>query len=1375
MKRKWSGTGNNMATTRQIAITLLLLCIASACDGSRRTAQRRKDTSLERDYYQPAPSVETLSSLAEETGAAGFEHYTEGKALVKRLIPERTEPDLDLIRHDGVIGKAGVDFPAFPNIPPTGFNCKNVPTGYYADLETDCQVFHICDTSRKISFLCPNGTIFSQSHLICDWWFKVDCASAPALYESSAEYYSNEQKKSQKITQSLSKTLELPQISSDASNIQPSKTPLRRTTLKDLPTSTTERLLRHRQRLQSDNTPPLGNPKPTSRSFQSLFTESNYNPTQKTVYPPVPSGFEKRRKLVQLIGNNFANTPRPTLPTYTDAATYRNPAPSGGDFNTIKEMQVAAESASFANNNNRQFLQDYTKNFRPYPVYTPNVPAVRVGKAKANPTLTTLFEIRNKNVEQQQSYVDSTTKRATLLPYTKSYSNTINEKQPYTRPGVSLLKEFLEREKNKTATTTEKITTATDRADHYSTKDTYETVTKIPHTTRSDSYFTDTASSIRYDVFSTNNFHHASTEPNYQERRERLLRKLNLDSLITTEPTVTTTDDKQYGKRPGLVVPPSLTPKTLHTLAIYYATALDNLSTTTPVPDAADAETTTTAIDDYEMLEDGLPALFSRHTINKYSKLFGQHGENSDLLEEIRLDPNGTYNELTDDLAVMQSQNPLATSPQIRELAQVFTHALSAYLQDPVQFRKVLSNIRPTEPSFGEVVTATEESVYNTETTTTINEEDDEILGFSDENKARPALAQLRDGKSLNPSTVYPVYNTETDPPTTKAIETTTTPQPTTPASTLRSIFRCCGRISASYTTAATPREYSVTHSSYSNTVASNVNTLASNYGENLVTTTENSYAVPRYGGFQNNTQESNDSPYGKGVNPTGAQPLNEYVENTNLPTAWGIDASDVTSLPITSVQLNEFESKKIKPTTYSPPTTTPVYFTEKDTSGELENEEELQRAHSQSFVSPQDNSLRQGKNINFDAETKTTVKKPAEELEAPTISDQGETTTILPTTSGYLPTTTSKNEDNEAPTTYLPEISSIFTSPDSDKSTNIFQWSNNFENWQSTVVLDPMTLNDGLSENAPHHGLQSGSQTTAWAGSFNTATTPVADYTGTVEQEVSSSQFISQTTPANRVVDDSKRKGRLLNPSTSTESNQDLTTIAETVVEKAKEIMGGMNATTTEKLMNVMKKTKSKTVRRLILLLVQTCDDDHNSTAEASKKALLEALMAVSQKDMDEMAKEQEELTQTTIADYDSNLYTNTHRRTDKTLETVRAPSRVADRRGKSINFDPSAINSLSNPSTTQAPKTTEAIVETTVSNTTPTPFTRTTPANRRGTKKFLTKSSNLEIKTTVIPFDAPTAAARISAGGSEVKTVSDTRAIELLRSLYSIAAKWG
>ena len=49
--------------------------------------------------------------------------------------------------------------------------------GYYADPEMQCQGYHVCLTppnafmDRKTSFLCPNGTIFSQSLLTCDWWY----------------------------------------------------------------------------------------------------------------------------------------------------------------------------------------------------------------------------------------------------------------------------------------------------------------------------------------------------------------------------------------------------------------------------------------------------------------------------------------------------------------------------------------------------------------------------------------------------------------------------------------------------------------------------------------------------------------------------------------------------------------------------------------------------------------------------------------------------------------------------------------------------------------------------------------------------------------------------------------------------------------------------------------------------------------------------------------------------------------------------------------------------------------------------------------------------------------------------------------------------
>lgn len=1157
----------------------------------------------------------------------------------------------------------------------------------------------------------------------------------------------------------MSKNPDLQQLSSDTHiRPEPKKASI------NVP-STTERLLKHRHRIQENV-----NTKATSRSFQSLFPESNFNPTQRT---QASTAFEKRRKnLVQLIANNFGNVPtRTTQPTYTQASTYRTTAPPG-DYNSIREMQVAAETASFANNNNRQFLQDYNnKNFRPYPVYTPNLTA-RLSKAKSNPTLTTLYDFRDKNINPAN---ESTSKRPTLVPYTKSYTSSLNDKrEPYTRPGVSLLKEFLVKEKNKTAstttTTTEKVIEATERFDYYGnknnignkvtveTKDTYESVTKIPQTTRPDNnYHRQTASSERLDVYSsTNQFSPTTTESSYQGRRERLMRKLNLDAFSPTEATAQSTiTEKFYGdlpNRPGLVVPPSLTPKTLHTLAIYYATALDNLSTTTS---PQETETTTGAFDEYETNEDGIPpfALFSQHTINKYSNLFAQGMQNPELLEELKLDPNGTYNELAEDLTVQQSQNPIATSPQIRELAQVFTHALSAYLQDPVQFRKVLSDIRPTHPSFGDMLITTEEP-SNTEPTTTVNEEDDEILGFSDDNKIRPALASLRDPKSLNIATDY----------TNISEELTTTQKPYTPETstfvltTPSSPFRCCGKISASYTSASAP-DAATTPVPFTNTVATSVNTLVNNFTDSQSTTTENSY-IPKYGGFQNNSQ-INNSPYGRGVNPVDARPLSEYVEVTNLPTAWGVDASIVSSPPASNSQANIFESKKIRTTTTFPATTA-VYFTETD-SIELENEEELQRAHSQSFVTPQSNNLRQGKQINID-EAKTTVRKPSEELEAPTLPDF-DVTTVQTT---IAPITTIKTDDTESFTTVSPFSGNVFTSPEVDKTTYHFQWPSTYESWQSTVI-DPITLNDNLSPSGPEQSSQPVvRQTNSWIN--NAATTPATEYTGTSEQSYSSSDTVQLTTHGTRNDD---RIGKLLRDPTSTEAAQDLTTITETVVEKAKEIMGGMNATTTEKLMNVMKKTKSKTVRRLILLLIQTCDDDHNTTAEASKKALLEALMAVSQKDMDEIIKEDVTDAPTTEADIETARTNDPIRNSDRVNERPEIRSRLTDRRGKSLNFDPNAINSLSNPSTPENIKPSEFTIE----SVTTTQFPKTS-SNRRGTKKFLIRTSPVNASVTKPPaagVDSPIAEARTAAQTTDLKTAADTRALELLRSLYTIAARWG
>lgn len=50
--------------------------------------------------------------------------------------------------------------------------------------------WHYCDIDgRQASFLCPNGTQFSQAVFVCDWWFNVRCDLSPRLYAINARLY----------------------------------------------------------------------------------------------------------------------------------------------------------------------------------------------------------------------------------------------------------------------------------------------------------------------------------------------------------------------------------------------------------------------------------------------------------------------------------------------------------------------------------------------------------------------------------------------------------------------------------------------------------------------------------------------------------------------------------------------------------------------------------------------------------------------------------------------------------------------------------------------------------------------------------------------------------------------------------------------------------------------------------------------------------------------------------------------------------------------------------------------------------------------------------------------------------------------------------
>ncbi|XP_055856283.1 mucin-2 isoform X3 [Episyrphus balteatus] len=72
------------------------------------------------------------------------------------------------------------------NFPKTSFTCTGRPAGYYADIETGCQVYHMCDgLGRQFSYSCPNTTLFQQRMLICDHWYMVNCSKAEMDYAAN--------------------------------------------------------------------------------------------------------------------------------------------------------------------------------------------------------------------------------------------------------------------------------------------------------------------------------------------------------------------------------------------------------------------------------------------------------------------------------------------------------------------------------------------------------------------------------------------------------------------------------------------------------------------------------------------------------------------------------------------------------------------------------------------------------------------------------------------------------------------------------------------------------------------------------------------------------------------------------------------------------------------------------------------------------------------------------------------------------------------------------------------------------------------------------------------------------------------------------------
>lgn len=231
--------------------------------------------------------------------------------------------------------------------------------------------------------------------------------------------------------------------------------------------------------------------------------------------------------------------------------------------------------------------------------------------------------------------------------------------------------------------------------------------------------FSETPETASYDISSASPFRPATTTAASQTVASTLPTTLatakplstyeNVDNMINALMEIANLNSAENYEgetpRPGLTIPPSVGPQTLHSLAVYFANALDNIAAG-KAQNETNTEAPVTEVGKVEE-EKALDALLTHSTADKYKELFKEKDEQV----------TSSTTDADNDLETQNSGNAVQTTPRIRHLAQVFTQALSAYLDDPVTFRKVLEQVRPTEPPTTDSFTGMEE---------------DEVLNFSD-------------------------------------------------------------------------------------------------------------------------------------------------------------------------------------------------------------------------------------------------------------------------------------------------------------------------------------------------------------------------------------------------------------------------------------------------------------------------------------------------------------------------------------------------------------------------------------------------------------------------------------------------------------------
>lgn len=725
----------------------------------------------------------------------------------------------------------------------------------------------------------------------------------------------------------------------------------------------------------------------------------------------------------------------------------------------------------------------------------------------------------------------------------------------------------------------------------------------------------------------------------------------------------------------------------------------------------------------------------------------------------------------------------LRDSAELRELAQVFSRALSAYLEDPETFKEILAQVRPTEPNPSDLTTPSP---------------DDEVLDFSDASQTRtgttePPVTPLITSNDVTGDVSIGDINNLVHSKDRSEIDTSYETNSISPSS-IHSIIA-----NIEFTTQAPPTVLPE--------LSSAASAASSDYYTKLGSAEDTSYfptaggvdddSRPRYGGFHNNTRRlpQNYSPYGADLKRNTTQNPGPLRKNSIKPFLTTVPSYTTTTSPTPDYTtiLPPQQASSILPgaqqvnnliASHKALYETSAQFSssseeDKDGTASGSNEKLLQTSGSQSLVSSQNyaafaenfnkNGLKQfGKDAFGGYVPSAVVGEPS------AISNDFFKADLLPYFGQEPPFETfSQPAAFQTQTPHFGDRIVNFSNM-RDAQTyvdNLAGQNPNSFTQGSNQYRGANVISDRMGYDVTAAGTEStASPTAAWTVSPYETTQFVSSSSNVeVTPELSSTTVVKPTTyhPHHS----SQEPTTTVDPTqfeTTTATWQDTTTTEEPAVyqtttlapdqeeessmmqAKANEMFGMLNETASTMLMHVMSMAENNmTLRRLVLLLVN--DPNKQKTDEQSRISLINALLT-HENEIEEYTTQAPQATTTASK--------------RKVLKTMRALGS-----GRSLKLQRGLDNETAVHGTHSIRNVTEDLNKANAAKL----YIPSRPAAIRSERLQASSTTTVSSSSSSSVSSSSSAAATALPVTTTLPYDSDARALELLKTLYNLAAKWG